>query len=68
MIEGFVIKEGGDSVEVRNIGGVTTIIEKSDIVERGKRTASIMPEGLFTTGKPEDLASLIAYLETTKAQ
>ncbi len=68
MIEGFVIKEGGDSVEVRNIGGVTTNIEKSDIVERGKRTASIMPEGLFTSGKPEDLASLIAYLETTKAQ
>ena len=67
-IEGFVIKEGGDSVEVRNIGGVTTVIEKGDIVERGKRTASIMPEGLFKAGTTEDLASLISYLETTSAQ
>ena len=65
-VEGFVVKEGGDSVEVRNIVGVTTIIEKADITERQKRDKSIMPEGLVANLPPEDLASLIAFLESTK--
>ena len=29
-VEGFVVKEGGDSVEVRNIAGVTTVLEKGE--------------------------------------
>lgn len=67
-IEGFVVKEGGDSVEVRNIAGVTTILEKANIVDRQKRDKSIMPEGLVANITPEDLASLLAYLESTKAK
>jgi len=65
-VEGFVVKEGGDSVEIRNIVGVTTIIEKANITERQKRDKSIMPEGLVANLPPEDLASLIAFLESTK--
>jgi putative heme-binding domain-containing protein len=61
-----VVKEGGDSVEIRNIVGVTTIIEKANITERQKRDKSIMPEGLVANLPPEDLASLIAFLESTK--
>jgi putative heme-binding domain-containing protein len=67
-IEGFVVKEGGDSVEVRNIGGVTTILEKANIVDRQKRDKSIMPEGLVANITPQDLASLLALLESTKAK
>ena len=65
-VEGFVVKEGGDSVEIRNIVGVTTIIEKANITERQKRDKSIMPEGLVANLPPEDLAALIAFLESTK--
>ena len=64
-LDGFVVKESGDSVEVRNLVGATTIIEKGDIVERLKRDQSIMPEGLVANITAADLASLIAYLEST---
>ena len=65
QLDGFVVKEGGDSVEVRNLVGATTILEKGDIVERQKRDQSIMPEGLVANITPADLASLLAYLEST---
>jgi len=67
-VEGFVVKEGGDSVEVRNIAGVTTILEKGNITDRQKRDKSIMPEGLVLNITPKDLASLLAFLESTKAK
>jgi putative heme-binding domain-containing protein len=67
-VEGFVVKEGGDSVEVRNISGVTVVIEKANIERREKRDKSIMPEGLVANIAPEDLASLLAFLESTKAK
>ncbi len=67
-VEGFVVKEGGDSVEVRNIAGVTTILEKGNIADRQKREKSIMPEGLVVGITPKDLASLLAFLESTKAK
>jgi len=67
-LEGFVVKEGGDSVEVRSIAGPSTVLEKSDIAVRQKRDKSIMPEGLVANITPAELASLIAYLESTSSQ
>ena len=64
--EGFVVKEGGDSVDLRNIVGATFMVEKGDIAKRERREKSIMPEGLISNITPEDLASLLAYLESTK--
>jgi putative heme-binding domain-containing protein len=64
-IEGFVTREGGDSLSVRNVAGVTTEIEKGNIDKREKREKSIMPEGLVASISAEDLASLLAYLEST---
>ena len=67
-IDGFVVKEGGDSVEVRNIAGINTILEKGNIKDRQKREQSMMPEGLCAALTPEDLASLLAFLESTKVK
>ena len=67
-VEGFVVKESGDSVEVRNIAGVTTVLEKGDIVERQKREKSMMPDGLLNGLTPEDLAAILAFLESTKGK
>ena len=64
VIEGFVVREAGDEVEVRNVAGVNTVVKKSDIKGRGKRDVSVMPEGLVAKLTPHDLASLIAYLES----
>lgn len=66
-LEGFVVKEGGDSVEVRGVAGPSTILEKSDIAVRQKRDKSIMPEGLVANITPTELADLITYLQSTSA-
>ncbi len=67
-IQGFVTREGGDSVDVRNIAGQTVTIEKGDIAERGKSEQSMMPEGLLNTFTPADLANLLAFLESLKGK
>jgi len=66
QIEGFVTREGGDSLDVRNVAGQTVTLEKADIAERGKRDISIMPEGLLNAFTPADLANLLAWLESLK--
>ncbi|MEO8425696.1 MAG: c-type cytochrome [Verrucomicrobiota bacterium] len=68
QVDGFVVKESGDSVEVRNVAGTTAILEKADIVTREKRDQSIMPEGLVANITPAELASLLAFLESTRAK
>lgn len=68
VIEGFVSHESADALEVRVPAGVATQVKKSDIVARGKRDTSMMPEGLVVKLTPHDLASLIAYLESTKSK
>jgi putative heme-binding domain-containing protein len=68
QVEGFVTREGGDSVDVRNIAGQTVTIEKGDIVERGHREQSMMPEGLMNAFSTEELANLLAYMESLKTK
>jgi putative heme-binding domain-containing protein len=68
QIEGFVTREGGDSVDVRNIAGQTLTLEQADIVERGVRPQSMMPEGLLNGFTPADLANLLSYLESLKTK
>jgi putative heme-binding domain-containing protein len=64
VTEGFVVKESGDQIEVHTPAGLTTILKTADIARRGKRDISMMPEGLVVKLTPEDLASLIAYLDS----
>ncbi len=68
QVDGFVVKEGGDSVEVRNAVGAVTVIEKGDLAKREKLAQSIMPEGLVANLTPVQLSSLLAYLESTSAK
>lgn len=67
-IEGFVTREGGDDLDVRNVAGVSTTLAKKSIAQRGKRENSVMPEGLANKIAPDALASLLAYLESLKSQ
>lgn len=65
VLDGFVSRESGDEVEVHNATGQAFVLKKANILRRGKRDFSIMPEGLVAKLTPADLASLIAYLEST---
>ncbi len=68
VLEGFVTRESGDELELRNATGVATVLKKSDIKARGKRDYSIMPEGLAAKMSVRDLANLLAYLESLKTE
>ena len=67
-IEGFVTREGGDDLDVRNVAGITTTLAKKQITQRGHREKSIMPEGLADKITPAELSSLLAYLEASKGK
>jgi putative membrane-bound dehydrogenase-like protein len=64
--EGFIVREAADEVEIRNVISAVTVIRKSDILKQGVRPTSIMPEGLAAKLTLDELASLLAYLESTK--
>jgi putative heme-binding domain-containing protein len=66
MVEGFVTRETADEVEIRNLAGVPTVVRKTDIDQSGRRETSMMPERLVDGLTVEELASLVAYLESMK--
>ncbi|MHC5543392.1 c-type cytochrome [Singulisphaera rosea] len=66
-VEGFVVRESGDEVELRNSTGAVTVLPKKEIDERGKTEASVMPNGLADPLSIPELASLLSYLESLKA-
>jgi putative heme-binding domain-containing protein len=68
VLEGFVTRESGDEIELRNVAGIVTVIKTKDIKKRGKRDISVMPEGLVEKLTPQELASIIAYLNTLKGK
>jgi putative heme-binding domain-containing protein len=67
-VEGFVTKESANEIEIRNIAGISTTLPKGEIKQRGKRESSVMPQGLADKITPQDLASLLVYLESLKSK
>ncbi|MBC7815400.1 MAG: c-type cytochrome, partial [Planctomycetaceae bacterium] len=63
-ISGFVINEADDAVTIRNNEGNELKLRVEDIEERAKQTISMMPDGLAKDLTVEDLAALVAYLES----
>lgn len=66
VYEGFVVRESGEEIELRNVAGISTVLKKDDIEERGKRDISVMPQGLVDKLNAEQLAAILAYLESLK--
>ncbi len=64
ILEGFVVREAGDEVEIRNVQGVATVLARADIEERSRRDISVMPNGLADNLTVEELASIVAFLES----
>ena len=68
VLEGFVTRESGAEIEIRNANGAVTLLKQTDVKQRGKRDTSMMPIELADKLSTKDLASLIAYLESLKAK
>lgn len=66
QLTGFVVREGGSEVELRDGTGASLVIRKSSIEERGKSKVSVMPDGLADPLTLDELASLLDYLASLK--
>ncbi|HEV2296438.1 MAG TPA: HEAT repeat domain-containing protein [Tepidisphaeraceae bacterium] len=63
---GFITRESGDEVQLRDLTGKVTIVKKADITSRTPMAGSMMPEGLADAMTLDDLASLLHFLSTLK--
>jgi putative heme-binding domain-containing protein len=66
VMTGFVSGESIDEVQVRQTNGVALKLKKSEIELRQKKPESMMPRGVVNNLTPEQLADLIAYLQSLK--
>lgn len=64
VIQGFVVGERAQSTLIREPNGLPREIRKEDIESRGILKQSAMPEGIVANLTPEQLADLIAYLQS----
>lgn len=61
---GFVVSERADATVIRESDGVQRELRKEEIESRQMQKQSAMPEGLTANLTPEQLADLIAYLQS----
>ncbi|MCA9197565.1 MAG: c-type cytochrome [Planctomycetales bacterium] len=67
-VSGYVVREGGVEIELRDNTSKRIVLSTDDIEERGKSEISSMPNGLVDQLNAYELASLIAYLESLPAE
>lgn len=65
-VNGVIATETPNSITMRNLGGAEETILRSDLKELKSSGLSLMPEGLESALKSQDMADLIAYLKTGK--
>jgi putative membrane-bound dehydrogenase-like protein len=66
VVTGFVVSESADAVEIREVTGVRRELLQKEIEGRKKEEQSMMPAGLADALTPEQLADLLAYLQSLK--
>ena len=67
QLSGFIVQEGTTEVVIRDIAGTETKLAKSAIANRSALEGSVMPPGLVDSLTLQELASLLAYLDTLKS-
>ena len=68
QITGFVVREAQDDVVIRDLTGTQTTLRKAQVANRAVSEGSVMPPGLVDTLTLQELASLLAFLESTSAK
>jgi putative membrane-bound dehydrogenase-like protein len=66
VFTGFLVREDGNTVELRDLSGITHSIPKGRIVSRQNLATSIMPEGLLNNLTEPEIRDLFAWLQTTR--
>ncbi|HEY1187229.1 MAG TPA: PVC-type heme-binding CxxCH protein [Gemmata sp.] len=66
VFQGFIVGERADATVIRESTGVQRELKKSEIATRAVQKPSAMPEGLAANLTPEQLADLIAYLQSLR--
>ncbi len=61
---GFVVLESAETVTLRDATGIAVNLIQDDIDDRVKQELSMMPKGIVGNLTPEQLADLLAYLQT----
>ena len=64
VLTGFIVRESGTEVEIRDVAGTATVIRKENLEGRKQVKLSVMPEKLIDHLTPAELASILAYLES----
>ena len=64
VFSGFIVSEGAATVQIRESSGVLRELKRADIEERRRQESSAMPEGIAANLTPEQLADLVAYLQS----
>ncbi len=61
---GFVVLESAETVTVRDASCISRELHQQNIEDRVKQEISMMPLGIVGSLSPEQLADLVAYLES----
>ncbi len=64
---GFVVSEGPATVQIREPSGAAQELKRTEIEARRRQETSVMPEGIAAALTPEQLADLVAYLQSLNA-
>jgi putative heme-binding domain-containing protein len=63
---GFIISETESELELRMSGGVTSKIDKAEILSQTQIETSLMPKNLHHTMTEQELVDLVEYLSSLK--
>lgn len=63
---GFITKESATELEIRNIVGIATTIQKESIKERKELSSSMMPAGLANALSYQEFTDLVEFLSQQK--
>ena len=64
IFTGFVVRESAETVTIRQADGISRELIQDEIEERVKQEVSMMPKGIVGNLTPQQLADIIAYLQT----
>ncbi len=66
VFSGFVVSESRSSVQIRESSGLVRELKRGEIEERRRQDPSAMPEGVVAALTPDQLADLVAFLQSLK--
>lgn len=66
IVQGFIVSQRADATIIREANGVQRELKNEQVEEKLQQKLSAMPEGLTANLTPDQLADLIAYLQSLK--